>query len=123
MNTIITCPYCGFNAKIIENSNHYHCTECDSYFDEDDIEFETCKHQISALLMDTSEYNPKPLNVVIGEEEAMGLNTLELPLVTSAFQDPEGISWFNIYGMILPLEADDLSITDLRTILKELQKQ
>ena len=83
---------------------------------------EQIRHKISAILMDTCEEKPMPCNIIIGEEQTMGLSSLQMPVVTSAFQLPsEGIIYFNIEGYKDPVEFDDLSTYDLNKILKELQ--
>jgi hypothetical protein len=72
--------------------------------------------------MDTCEEKPMACNIIIGEEQAMGISSLQMPTVTSAFQLPsEGIIYFNIEGYKEPVEFDDLSTYDLNKILKELQ--
>lgn len=83
---------------------------------------EQIRHKISAILMDTCEEKPMACNITIGEEQAMGISSLQMPTVTSAFQLPsEGIIYFNIEGYKEPVEFDDLSTYDLNKILKELQ--
>lgn len=71
--------------------------------------------------MDTTEEEPFEFNCIVGRDEAFGLSELELPDVTSAFQDEEGIIWFNIYGCEEPMHIDIMSEDDLRNILKEIQ--
>ena len=83
---------------------------------------ETLRHKLSAILMDTCEEKPIHCNIVIGEEQAMGLSSLQMPTVISAFQLPsEGIIYFNIEGFHEPVEFDDLHIKDLMKIFEELQ--
>lgn len=78
---------------------------------------EVLRKKFSALLMHTSEENPIECSIKIGEEEAMGLSSLELPEVIKVFQHPtEGIIYFLIDGMEDYMEFDDLSITDLEII-------
>lgn len=72
--------------------------------------------------MDTDEQHPIQCNITIGEEEAVGISSLEMPVVIGAFQLPsEGIIYFQIEGMKEPIEFDDLHTSDLCKILKELQ--
>lgn len=79
---------------------------------------EDLRHKLSAILMDTDEQHPLECNILIGESEALGLGSLELPLVTSVFQQPsEGIIWFNIYGCIYPIEFDDMNLEDIINII------
>ena len=83
---------------------------------------ETLRHKLSAILMDTCEEKPIHCNIIIGEEQAMGLSSLQMPTIISAFQLPsEGIIYFNIEGFHEPVEFDDLYIKDLMKIFEELQ--
>lgn len=83
---------------------------------------ETLRHRISGILMDTDEQHPIACNITIGEEQAMGLSSLQMPTIISAFQLPsEGIIYFNIEGFHEPVEFDDLHIKDLMKIFEELQ--
>lgn len=83
---------------------------------------EDLRHKLSAILMDTSEANPMKCNITIGEEEAQGLSSLELPTVIDAFQQPsEGIIWFTLEGYTEPIEFDDMNTKDLEIILTELE--
>lgn len=78
---------------------------------------ETLRRKFSALLMHTSEDNPMKCSIKIGEKEAMGLSSLELPEVVKIFQHPiEGIIYFLIDGMEDYMEFDDLDIEDLEVI-------
>ena len=82
---------------------------------------EEIRHKLSALLMDTCEEKPIHCNIPIGEDEAMGLSSLELPVVTSIFQQPsEGIIWFKIEDYVEPIEFDDMNTLDLEIILNVL---
>lgn len=75
---------------------------------------EQLRHKLSAILMDTCEEKPMHCNIVIGEEQAMGLSSLQMPIVTGAFQIPsEGIIYFNIQGFNEPVEFDDMHKKDL----------
>lgn len=79
---------------------------------------EKLRRRLSAILMDTDEQHPLECNILIGESEAQGLSSLELPLVTSVFQQPsEGIIWFNIYGCKDPIEFDDMNLEDIINII------
>lgn len=78
---------------------------------------EMLRRKFSTLLIHTSEENPMKCSVKIGEKEAMGLSSLELPEVVKMFQHPiEGIIYFFIYGYKDYIEFDDLDIEDLETI-------
>lgn len=79
---------------------------------------EYLRHKLSAILMDTDEQHPMECNVLIGESEAQGLSSLELPVVISAFQQSsEGIIWFNIEGCKDPIEFDDTNLEDIINII------
>ena len=82
---------------------------------------EEMRHKLSAILMDTCEEKPMMCNIIIGESEAMGLSSLELPVVKSMFQQPsEGIIWFNIDGCEEPIEFDDMPLEDIEDILNSI---
>lgn len=82
---------------------------------------EQLRHKLSAILMDTCEEKPMHCNIVIGEEQAMGLSSLLMPIVTGAFQLPsEGIIYFNIQGFNEPVEFDDMHKKDLILIYNAL---
>ena len=85
---------------------------------------EQLRHKLSAILMDTCEEKPMHCNIVIGEEQAMGLSSLQMPIVTGAFQLPsEGIIYFNIQGFNEPVEFDDMHKKDLIKILNALKTE
>lgn len=115
-----TCPFCG-TQDVSKEKHYYYCNHCERIFDLEDVCYEDLRHKISAYLMDTTEEEPLEFNCIVGRDEAFGLSELELPEVTSAFQDEEGIIWFNIYGCEEPMYIDDMSEDDLRNILKEIQ--
>jgi len=59
---------------------------------------------------------------VIGEEEALGVSSLELPTVIGAFLDSPGNSvCFRIDGLKDPIDCQDLSEEDLAKILEALE--
>lgn len=73
--------------------------------------------------MHTDSENPMKCNIIIGENEAMGLSTLEMPRVINVFQDPkEGIIYFYIYGDCI-IEFDDMETEDLLKIFNELKEK
>lgn len=112
------CPYCG-SKNFEAYEDRYHCLDCDYLFDEEDIERESIRHQISPLLDGTSEEHPRICSILeIGEEEAQGLSSLELPEIDKAFEmEGEGTIWFHIYGEEDYRNFDDFSTPDLRKIL------
>lgn len=117
----ITCPYCE-SENWTKEGDRFHCNECDWMFDEEDITREDLRHKISAHLMETTEEHPRTVNVPVGEKEAVGLSSLELPVVIGAFHDPEAIVWFNIYGCEEPIEFDSMDTDDLKSILEYLEE-
>lgn len=93
-----------------------------------DIRREQIRQILSSRLADTDEETPRRFSdekmVVIGEEEAQGLSSLELPRVTSLFQVPgEGTIWVNIDGCDEPMDIDDLDLCDLETILDAIAEE
>ena len=73
--------------------------------------------------MHTDSENPMKCNIIIGENEAMGLSTLDMPRVINVFQDPkEGIIYFYIYGDCI-IEFDDMETEDLLKIFNELKEK
>lgn len=85
---------------------------------------EQLRRELSAILMDTCEEKQMACRITIGESEACGLSSLEMPTVVSAFQLPtEGVIYFQIEGVAEPMEFDDIPTHDLRVILNELSNQ
>lgn len=84
---------------------------------------EILRRHFSALLMETDNENHLKCDIIIGENEAMGLSTLQMPRVIGAFQDPkEGIICFYIEGDCI-VEFDDMGTDDLINILNTLKKE
>lgn len=117
------CPFC-YNNTLIQKEEGYYCSKCERNVYDEDFKREYLRHRLSAILMDTSEEHCLECNIIIMEnnDENCGLSSNDLPLVTGAFQDTEGIIWFNIYGMLEPVEFDELDIEDIETIYKTLSK-
>ena len=135
---IKACPYCGSeNIEWISdddcyNEYHWHCHECDCWFDADVCEHEEYWHQISCLLNGTSESEPKEIYFMIpsAEEEACGLSSLEIPHIDKVFEvEGDGTMWYHEEGEN-ELESgepiwhdmDELELPDLRALLKYLQE-
>jgi hypothetical protein len=131
-----TCPYCG--SETIKETFYdrpcWICEDCECLFDEEDAEREDIRHKVSLLLDETDEEHPLECDIIVGEHEAMGLSSLELPNIVKCFQIPgDGTMWFHEYGAIEFNEKgekedawtnfDDYDIYDLREILKELEIQ
>lgn len=73
--------------------------------------------------MHTDSENPMKCDIIIGENEVMGLSTLQMPRVINVFQDPkEGIIYFYIYGDCI-IEFDDMETEDLLKIFNELKEK
>lgn len=84
---------------------------------------EILRRHLSAVLMNTDNDNHLKCNIVIGENDAMGLSTLQMPKVIGAFQDPkEGIICFYIEGDCI-VEFDDMETDDLINILNTLKDE
>lgn len=84
---------------------------------------EILRRHFSALLMNTDNEHHLKCNIIIGEDEAMGLSTSQMPRVIGVFQEPtEGIIWFYIEGDCL-VEFDDMTDNDLINILNTLKVQ
>jgi hypothetical protein len=73
--------------------------------------------------MNTNNENHLKCNIIIGENDAMGLSTLQMPRVVGAFQDEkEGIICFYIEGDCI-VEFDDMGTDDLIKILNTLKEE
>lgn len=104
--------------------------DIESLPDEDieDIRREQIRQILSSRLADTDEEAPRRFSdekmIVIGEEEAQGLSSLELPRVTSLFQVPgDGTIWVNIEGYDESMNIDDLDLCDLENILDAIAEE
>jgi hypothetical protein len=130
------CPWCGSaQTEHVDDTapegDGFRCSGCGRHFDRDDFQREPLRRRISSLLDGTDESHPLRCSVTIGEDEACGLSSLELPEVVSAFQVPgEGTIWFHIYGDNDPETGkerytafDDLSLSDIRAIQSGLIEQ
>ena len=116
------CPYCGSeHLEWHESGENYYCLGCGNDFTEKEAEFEDVRHELSALIMDTTEEEPFPCEVTIGEDEAQGLSTLQMPLVVGVFQDCYACIWVYIEGAEEPTNFDDLTLNDVKSILKEVK--
>ena len=73
--------------------------------------------------MNTDNENHLKCNIPIGERDAMGLSTLQIPKVIGAFQEiKEGIIFFYIEGDCI-VEFDDMETDDLINILNTLKEE
>ena len=131
------CPYCGGPTirDTFRDSPCWICDDCECMFDEEDIEREEICHRVSLLLDGTDEDNPKECDIIVGEWEAQGLSSLELPHITKCWQIPsDGTMWFYIDGakvvekntnelVDVYYNFDDFDIHDLRAILEGLENE
>lgn len=85
---------------------------CERYIYEETPQMEAIRHKLSALLMDTNEENPMLCDVTL-EVGAQGLSEAEKAKCVSAFQDYEGIIWFNLEGQKEPIEFDDMCYDEI----------
>ena len=138
MNKIV-CPYCG-SENVVTTSDRptisgeyvdgFECLDCHCLFDEEDIERENLRHEISHILIDTDEDNQFPISMPLYEDEpdTFGLSSLVLPWIESVYQIPgDGTIWFKMDDTTLEtgdnryMNFDDITIRDLQKILVELQ--
>ena len=125
-----TCPYCGEKTRKSKfyGSPCWICDDCQCLFTEKDAEMEDIRHKVSAILIDTDEQHPMECDITVGEHEAQGLSSLELPHIVKCFQmQGDGTLWFHEEGAVesdLKTEKwkvfDDYDIYDQREILKGL---
>lgn len=114
----IFCPYC-LCQDYKQVDGKYECSECKSLFSEDDIKREAWRHLLSCFFSENNatESNPMKIDALIGENDAIGLSSLELPRVVSGFEFEDGTIWFNIEGMDEPVDFDDMNLVDLGNIV------
>lgn len=132
---ITDCPFCGaknsvFGSYYSDGGLCLECSECERLFDLEDYEREDIRHKVSVLLNGTDEEHPKKCDIIVGEWEAQGLSSLELPHIVKCFQIPgDGTMWFHCDGAVDEngeeawMNFDDFDIHDLREILVGLQEQ
>ena len=85
---------------------------------------EGLRHKISALLNGTSEEHPHECEITIGESDACGLSSLELPTVIACFEmEGDGTIWFMIDGVGDWTDFDDMELEDLEKIYNELNNE
>ena len=115
------CPYCGsehyewMGAEY--EPNEYHCRACDRWFSEEDFKREALRHMISAVLSGAyadSEDRAHTCSAVVGEDEAQGLSSLELPHTEMLYQLNDGTIWVRLGGEWRNL--DEFSVRDMENI-------
>lgn len=117
----ITCPFCGSTSVYVHGDGRYVCDECQIPFDNADLEWWGYYNKISAILIDTCEEKPLACHITIGEDEAVGLSTLQLPTITELFQEPcEGIIWYKVYGNPNWHPFDIFSLDGLKSVYQQL---
>lgn len=84
---------------------------------------ESLRKETSKFLIDTDEQHPLKCSITIGQEEACGLSTLEMPVICELFQIPgEGIIYYKLEGTEDFKELDTLSKSDYLEILNILKE-
>ena len=84
---------------------------------------EHLRKEISKFLIDTDENHPLKCNVIIGEDEAFGLSSLQLPRICELFQIPgEGIIYYKLEGTNDFEEIETLTKSDLTNVLNYLEE-
>lgn len=84
---------------------------------------ERLRKEISKFLIDTDENHPLKCNVIIGEDEAFGLSSLQLPRICELFQIPgEGIIYYKLEGTNDFEEIETLTKSDLTNVLNYLEE-
>jgi hypothetical protein len=84
---------------------------------------EHLRKEISKFLIDTDEQHPLKCNVIIGEDEAFGLSSLQLPRICELFQIPgEGIIYYKLEGTNDFEEIETLTKSDLTNVLNYLEE-
>lgn len=114
--TVEVCPFCGWGKTVVIEENHYYCTECETFFDEDGVEFEDLRHKVSAYCSDAYATEEKPLkcDIIIKDDEVLNLHLVGI------FHDCEAIVWLNIEQYNEPVEFDKLSLRGAKKVLSEL---
>ena len=115
----IQCPFCeSLNVRKMDDTK-FECAECSRLFDAEDIRREKLRHRLSPL---------RGVSVAIGEEEACGLSSLELPEIREVFLFDDGTMWFHVYGGVdvegnkLWENIDHLSVADLEKLVSSLER-
>ncbi len=120
MKRIEICPFCGAENTIINVGNEYHCNDCEYDFNDEDAEFEDCRHKVSALVSSVhiNEEHPLECDIVIGETH--GLNKASNKHIVGVFHDYEAIVWFKNRGNEELYNFDDLTLSEAQKVLYEL---
>lgn len=120
MKEIKICPFCGAENTIIPNEEgdgRMCCKECETIFDEEDVEFEDYRHKISAICSSFMTTEERSLKCKII------LDTSENKTVTDLFQGCDGIIWIKMFQEKEPKEIDTFSLEDVKSIYEKLVEQ
>ena len=84
------------------------------------MEFEDCRHKVSALVSSVhiNEEHPLECDIVIGETH--GLNKASNKHIVGVFHDYEAIVWFKNRGNEELYNFDDLTLSEAQKVLYEL---
>lgn len=87
--------------------------------EDEEVIAQAIRYAFSRLLMhSSSEDDSIPCDIIVGEEEAMGLSTLQMPHTELVWQDPvEGYITFKLGGGGY-LDLDDLTTTEKMSALR-----
>ena len=116
------CPFCGSHHFRFDGDDKFHCCECERDFSDIDYKIEEIRHEMSALLSGHTEENPLIFQypVTLDDKGYFGISELEKPRIISAFEDGEGIIWFNVEFAPKPLEFDCFDYDMLMILLGEI---
>ena len=85
---------------------------------------ERLRKEISKFLIDTNESYPLKCDIIVGEDEAFGLSSLQLPRIYELFQIPgEGIIYYKLEGANDFEEIETLTKSDLTNVLNYLEEK
>lgn len=106
------CPYCGCETVLPAGKGCFLCTECEREFTVEDYEFEVARHHISACLSasEPTEEEPLPLDITLGDRH-----------ITGGFHDFDAKIWFYIEGQEEPVNIDEFSLDEVKTIAEKIQ--
>ena len=84
---------------------------------------ERLRKEISKFLIDTNESYSLKCDIIVGENEAFGLSSLQLPRICELFQIPgEGIIYYKLEGTNDFEEIETLTKSDLTNVLNYLEE-
>lgn len=84
---------------------------------------ERLRKEISKFLIDTNESYSLKCDIIVGEDEAFGLSSLQLLRIYELFQIPgEGIIYYKLEGTNDFEEIETLTKSDLTNVLNYLEE-